>query len=253
MRLNIKVLGCDGGISPDRKTTCFLINDKILLDAGSAASSLSIETQKHIDHILLTHIHLDHVKDLCFLVENSYGREKPIQIISQKEILSGIRRHLFNDIVWPDFSKLPNKINPTIRYKPIKNNFKIGNFKITAIPVNHTIHTCGYLVDAGRASILFSADTGPTEDIWKLANRTKNLKAIVMEISFPNEMENVAILSKHLTPKLFKEEIKKIKNKDITIYINHIKPAYYHQVIEEVIALKIPQVKILGQQEELEI
>lgn len=244
----VRIIGGHGGVSPGARATSYLINGKLLVDAGSVGEGIVISEQVAIDHILISHAHLDHIKDLAFISDNCFGlRKKPFQIYSNEFVKNAIKEHLMNDVVWPDFSKLPNAKNPTIKFNIIESekNVTIGEYKILPVPVNHPGNALGFIIEKGSKAVLFTQDTGPTDRIWKVAKKKKNLKAIFTEVSFPNSMQKVATISQHHTPKTLSEEIKKMP-KNIPIFVGHLKPNYQTQLYKEIEAIKEPRITLLG-------
>lgn len=252
--MKIRILGCSGAEIPGFKTMSFLINSSVLLDAGAVTSSLTMKEQEEISDILITHSHLDHIKDVLFLADNLVGRpNKPINLITTSEIISIIQGSFLNNSVWPDFTIIPTITDPVIRFKPIEaeKEFKIDHLVVKAVEVNHTVKAVGYFISDGDSAILHSGDTGPTDRLWQIANETENLKAIFIETSFPNEMQKLAEVSRHLTPSLLKDELKKLKKKDIPIYIIHIKPQYLDTLKREIREIGNSNLHLLEQGEEL--
>ncbi len=252
--MKIKVLGCSGAVLPGHNATSFLINDDTLLDAGTVTSVLDIEEQAKIKNILITHLHLDHVKDLFFLADNLIGRvNEPISVLSVKKVLDGLREHFFNKTIWPDFAALPNYDSPLLKFVPISENepFPIGGLKATPVKVNHSVEAVGYIVEDGDVGIVYTGDTGHTDDIWRLSNKIDRLKGVFIETSFPSGMENLTSITGHLTPKGLALELKKLDRKDIPVYISHIKPQYLDEIVSEVKALNNPMIHILSDGEEL--
>lgn len=248
--MKIRVLGGDGGIAPGLRTTSFLINDRILIDAGAAASALSISRQEQIDYVIISHPHIDHIKDLPFMVDNIFGaREQPLCIVSVPPVIGHLKKHLFNDILWPDFSKIPNKKNPTIVYKAVKERIKIDDLSIRMYSVNHPCNAVGFILEDEHSAVTITGDTGPTELIWQKTNSTKRLKAIFSEISFPTEHEHVANLSGHFTPKTFREETKKI-DVNVPIFIYHLKPRFNQTLFNEISDLKMDGLRVVEQEDE---
>jgi ribonuclease BN (tRNA processing enzyme) len=251
--MKIRVLGGHGGQALGFSTTSFLIDSTLLVDAGAVAGTLPISEQKLIDHILITHTHLDHIKDLAFLCDNCFGlRSTPFEVHTHKTVHESIKDHLLNDIIWPDFSKLPNETKPTIHFNELipEQQYQIGRYKVTPIKVKHALDAMGYIIDDGKISILFSGDTGPTQKIWEIAHQVKNLKAIFTEVSFPNSMQDVANASEHHTAGTLKEELKKMPA-GIPVILTHLKPNYKALVTEEILAIKDPRVQILSRDGEV--
>jgi len=247
------VLGPYGGAAPGCLMTTFLVNETTALDAGALTETLSIPRQRSIERIVVTHAHFDHVASLPFLLENVFGRRRPVEIAAPAEVLAPLAEHLFNDALWPDFTRLPSRRRATARLRAIPEGgtFSAGGVAFRPVRVNHIVPTFGYLVSTARASILFSSDTGPTRALWALADRAENLKAIFLEVSFSNAQEDVARASKHLTPKLVAAELRKTK-RDVPVYLYHLKPPSEAAIRREVRALKMPRLKILEEGDVLE-
>ena len=238
--MRLKVLGSSGASMPGYNTTSFLINHTILLDAGTVTSILPLREQLQIRHIFITHPHLDHVKDLLFLADNLIGNvDGPVNIFSIREVLDGIKKHLFNQTIWPDFAALPNEEKPILRLRPIKEGETLGieGLKITPIRTNHTVASVGYMVEAEEKAILYTGDTGPTEAIWRAAREREDLVGIFVETSFPSSMEKIAAITGHLTPSTLLKELRKLGRDDVPIYIYHIKPQYIEEISSEIRAI----------------
>jgi ribonuclease BN (tRNA processing enzyme) len=253
MVMKIQVLGGHGGVALGFSTTSFLINDILLLDAGAVASALSIEDQCRIEHILISHCHLDHTKDLAFLCDNCFGlRSAPFQVYTHNTVKKVILDHLLNDIVWPDFSKLPTPENPTILFNGLEHEqkFRISGFEVTPVPVKHPLDAMGFIIEKGDVAVLFTVDTASTDRIWEVAGKFKNLKAIFTEVSFPNRMQLVADLSDHHTPQTFAKELAKMP-KDIPIILTHMKPSYREEILGELKALNLSGVNVLEEDGQL--
>jgi cAMP phosphodiesterase len=247
MIMKVKVLGGHGGVTIGFQATSFLIDDELLIDAGSVASTLSIDRQSHIKHILISHSHLDHIKDLAFLCDNCFGlRPQPFDVWTHPTVIKIIRQHLFNDTVWPDFSVLPNAKNPTIRFNEIlpETSQQIGSYRVTGIPVQHPNDAMGFIVEREGKALLFTCDTGPTERIWQVAKNYPHLKAIFTEVSFPNRMAKVAQLSDHHTPESLGVELAKMPP-GINVILTHMKPNYKGELEQEIAELHDPRLQML--------
>jgi cAMP phosphodiesterase len=247
--MKVRVLGCSGSESIGHMPPGFLVNDVVMMDAGTITAALSIGAQIKITDILVSHPHLDHIKALMFLADNIMGRTlKPVNIRTVPKVIDAIRKHLMNNIIWPDFTRIPTARNPVFSYKPMKAGtpVKIRGLTVKAIPMNHPVPTVGFLADDGKSSILYSADTGPNEDLWKEAARARNLKAIIVDTSFPNSLVKIAAASGHLTPAQLHRDLARASiDNDVPIYIYHIKPVHEKKVINELRALGRKNVKVL--------
>ncbi len=245
--MKIKVLGCSGGDLPGYSPVSFLINEAIVLDAGSITSKLTMKDQLKIKHILISHGHLDHIKDLCFLSDNLFlsGSTRPITIHSSEAILTDIKKNIFNGIIWPDATKIPSPERPLYFLRSIKDTLNLEGISIKALPVNHSHAALGYVISNKKSTIVFTGDTGPTEELWKTVNEEKNLKAIFIETSFPAQLQDLAWQSRHLSVTSLLREIPKIQNPKIPLYLYHLKPVYVSQITEEIKKLKNPRLHIL--------
>ena len=237
-----RVLGSFGGSSPTCRMTSFLINDELALDAGSITQALTIEEQRTIRRVVLTHSHLDHTASIPFLIENTFGEpQQTMEILATPQVMHTLKNHLFNNDTWPDFTRIPNDMLPALRITEVtpRQPFEINGLRLTAIPVRHTVPTHGYLVEDAGGTVLFTSDTGPTREVWEVANRTANLAAVIVELSFPNRMQRVAELSLHLTPAMLAEELAKLQ-RDVPVYLYHLKPPYIDELRAELATTSLP-------------
>lgn len=247
--MKIEALGVSGGASLDCQTTSLLINDTIALDAGSLAQRLTIDRQEKVRSILLTHSHLDHTNSLPFFIENVFDLVTgPIDIYASKATIYSVRKHLFNNDSWPDFSRMPNNLLPSMKFHELTPEVPVilEGVKFTPFEVDHLVPTFGFLVEEGSEGLLWSSDTGPTYRLWELANLTVNLKALCVETSFDNSMQRVADISYHLTPQTLATELEKLERR-LPILIHHVKPPCVQQVRAEIDALKNPDIHFMEQ------
>ncbi len=227
--------------------TSFLIDSSVAIDAGAITRALSIEEQRALHHVVITHTHMDHTSTLPFLIENSFGAsDEPVSVYCSKRGLAGVRRHLFNNDTWPDFTRIPNHLYPSVRFQEIEleRPFTIaglpsGDLEITAIEVNHIVPTTGLLIRQGSSSVIFTSDTGPTERIWEVANDTADLAAIITECSFPNRLQAVADVSLHLTPASLGRELAKL-HRNAPVFLYHFKPPYVDELRSELAVTDLP-------------
>ncbi len=246
--MKVRIIGGHGGVSPGFKATSYLIDGRLLIDAGSVASGLPIEEQAKIENILISHSHLDHISDLAFLSDNCFGmKNEPFEIHTSAQAHRNIKNHLLNDEIWPDFTQLPTKENPTLRFHEIKSQepFQLGDYQVTPVKVNHPAGGHGFIIETASAAVVFTQDTGPTELIWEVAKRVKNLKGIFTEVSFPNHLTQVAIDSFHHTPQTMAAEIKKMPAQ-VPIFLGHLKPNFQEKLLEEIKTLGEGRISILG-------
>ena len=247
--MKVKILGCSGSETMGHNPPGFLVNDVMMLDAGTITSVLTIAAQSRITDILISHTHIDHIKSVLFLADNIVGRvKKPVNIRATAEVIDAIRRHLMNDIIWPDFTVIPTAKNPVMKYVPMKvgKPVSVAGLTVKAIPMNHPVPAVGFLVSDTDSSFIYSADTGPNELLWKEAAKVKNLKGIIVDTSFPNFLDGLANVSGHFTPAQLHRDLTSARvGNDVPIYIYHIKPVHHARVIKELHDMGRKNVKIL--------
>lgn len=224
--MNIKVLGNSGGIGGALRTTALLVDDDILIDAGTGAADLTIDEMLRIDHIFLTHSHLDHILCIPLLADTVSGvRRKHITVHATRETWQILKEHIFNWKIWPDFTQIPNLENPILRHSEIRvgETVELNARRFTPLPVDHVVPAVGFRIDSGKASLVFSGDTTSCDALWEAVNQIENLKYLIIETSFGNNEIGLAKLSKHLCPSLLREELDKLQ-RPAEIYITHLKP-----------------------------
>jgi ribonuclease BN (tRNA processing enzyme) len=244
--MNLRILGCSGAEFPDRRPPAFLLDKTLLLDAGTVGAVLTAPEQEQIRQVLLTHTHLDHVRGLAFLADNRLvgGSETTIEVIGTAVTLHSLREHLLNGLIWPDFSRLPSPEHPIIRYCPIEPGepLRKNGYTIVAFPVNHSVPTVAYRVERDGTALVYTGDTGPTNLIWREAG---DLAALIVEVSFPNMLEDLALMTGHLTAELLAIELAKLPIRPQRTLVSHLKPQYEDLIRAEVAALAIPGLEIL--------
>ena len=239
--MKLKVFGCSGSKLPGHELTSFLINRHILLDAGSVAGALEIEDQAKITDVLITHAHLDHTKDILFLADNliefvAQEKHEPLKIRGAEQVLESISRYLLNDVIWPDFTVLPHE-NPVLAFEPLAPGEPqgLGDLSVIAFPVKHATCAFGYVIYGQNPAehVAVTGDTGHdggwTEFINNMPFPITNL---IVETSFPNELEDIAKVSRHMTPKLLRKKLDKLKIKP-KLYITHIKAVFAARIQEQ--------------------
>lgn len=238
--MRLRVLGCSGGIGGRHlRTTSFLVDNDILLDAGSGVGDLSLAELTRIDHVFVTHSHLDHVTSIPFLVDTVGGmRAKPITVHATAPTIEILRNHLFNWSIWPDFTEIPSAEAPFMRYEEVElgRTVSVGGRAFTPIPAVHTVPAIGYHLDSGEGSLVFTGDTGPNDELWKVVNRISNLKVLIIETAFSNKERQLAEVSKHLCPSMLADELAKLERRP-EVWITHLKPGEIELTMEEVEAV----------------
>jgi ribonuclease BN (tRNA processing enzyme) len=234
--MKIRVLGCSGGIGGGLRTTALLVDEDLLIDAGTGVGDLSLEQLAKIDHIFVSHSHLDHVTSIPFLVDTvCWMRRSPIVVYGIKETIDILRAHLFNWKIWPDFTQIPDAENPFMVYREIRvgEAVEIRARRFTAIPANHTVPAVGYVMETGRNALIFSGDTYTNDALWKVVNKTPNLRYLIIETAFSNKERDIAAASKHLCPKMLAEELEKMRVMP-EVFITHLKPGEGALTMKEV-------------------
>ena len=261
--MKIRVLGAHGSDllvdGPHGRHICrsvgFLVNDNLAVDAGTLASGLTLDEQQRVTHIILSHLHLDHVKGIPPLVDNISGLiDHKIVVGSLASVLDGMQRHVFNDEVFPNFFNPDGPAKCLLNSQALEPQKEISltdEITVTPVPVNHTVETAGYIIRDHECAWLYSGDTHLTENIWRIAAETPNLKGLFIEVSFPNAMMEMAVWSKHLTPSLLVEEFKKVGRPDIPLYVYHMKPSFREQIRRELSVLDIPALTMLQEGQEI--
>jgi len=227
----------------------FLIDRTVLLDGGTIGLALDFNEQSCIRDIFLTHAHLDHIKAVPFFADNLVTRNSghTVSLHSIDEVLEILRQNLFNGLVWPDFSRIPSKDWPAIRYAPmrVEKALQLDKHLVTAFQVNHTTPAVGYLVENDQGKkILYTGDTGPTEEIWKACDNSR-IDAVIVEVSFPNRMSDLALKTGHLTPELLSKEVLKMKNLPLIFFISHSKPLFMEEIYDELTGISREYIEVL--------
>jgi cAMP phosphodiesterase len=254
--IDFKVLGCHGGQLAHHRTTTFLLDGVLALDAGTLCQTLTLDEVSRIDDVLLTHSHFDHIKDVPLLADLLTGRrDKPVVIHASPACVHALKEHIFNDVVWPDFTTIPNQKHPVIRLEPfeIGKSFRVGAYTVHSVPVTHPVESVGFVLEKGKSLLALSGDTGPTEAFWAAVRGTKNLKALLLETSFPNALQKLADESGHLTPLTMSDELgNKLKDRNgLPVFLYHLKPAFARQLHQEIHALDLRKVRILELDEQM--
>lgn len=254
--MRIEVLGAQGGEMPGCRATAFRIDGRLALDAGGLVSALSIEEQCQLDHVLITHPHLDHIKDLAFISDLIIGRrEGPLCVHAAPGVIAALRSHFFNNVIWPDFTAIPTRSAPVMQLKPLDplTEYDVGGYLVRALPVTHTVEAMGFVISRGGTTVAFSGDTGPTELFWEELNHLPRLDALFIEVSFPNSLQGIADASLHFTPQSLDEELKKLNRADLPVFLYHLKPAFIATIEREIADLRRPNLRVLRNDELIEI
>jgi ribonuclease BN (tRNA processing enzyme) len=247
--MRLRVLGCSGSIGGRQsRTTSFLVDQDILIDAGTGVGELALAELALIDHIFVTHSHLDHVDSIAFFLDSVGAlRPKPVVVYATGPTIAILKRHIFNGDIWPDFSLIPSPEEPYMRYQEIEVGkvITLGGRRITVLPANHTVPAVGYQLDSGRGSLVFTGDTGPNDALWTVVNRIKNLKFLIIETAFSDKDRRLAEAALHLCPTLLGEELAKLK-RTAEVFVTHLKPSEVELTMQEIEELSVdPQPRLL--------
>jgi cAMP phosphodiesterase len=234
--MKIRVLGAWGAEGLAQRPSAFLVNDTILIDGGTVGGALSRQEQVRIEHALISHAHLDHIAGLAFLTETMALCEapKPLTISSLEPVVKSLRTTVFNDALWPDFTQIPSPDRPIVKYRGMVDEveYPVGDLWVTPVAVNHTVACSGFIVHDETSGIVYSGDTGPTDALWKAAARLKTLRAVIIECAFPNRLDRLADVAKHMTPARIRRELDKLPG-DAPVLIFHVKPQFHDEIGEE--------------------
>jgi ribonuclease BN (tRNA processing enzyme) len=226
--------------------TSYLVNKSLAIDAGCLGFHDRPQEQETVKHVFLTHSHADHTASLPIFVENAWTPAGNCpHVYGSRQTLDSLQRHIFNDVMWPDFVALSKNMPPFLHLCTLQPEvpLEVDGLRVTPVEVNHVVPTFGYVVSDGRSAVIFAGDSGPTARLWEVAYQTPGLRAIFLEACFPNSMKNLAEASLHLTPEMFYHEVAKMPS-GIKVVAVHIKVRYREQVIRELCALKLPNVEI---------
>lgn len=241
--MRLRILGCSGGIGGDLRTTSMLLDDDVLIDAGTGVGDLSLQQLAQIDHIFVTHSHLDHVGSIPFLLDTvGFQRNRPVTLYAIQDTLDILGAHLFNWKLWPDFREIPDPKSPTLRFSPVRIGETVvldGGRRITPLPANHVVPAVGYQLDSGHGSLVFTGDTTTHPPFWEFVNKINNLKFLIIESALSDGERELAIASKHLCPGLLADELARLQLEP-AIYVTHFKPREAELIMEQIVA-RVPQ------------
>jgi cAMP phosphodiesterase len=250
--MKLRILGCSGGIGGNARTTSLLLENNVLIDAGTGVGDLSLAEMSRIDHVFITHSHLDHIACLPLMMDSVGAmRDKPLTVHAIGETLEILRQHVFNWKVWPDFTCIPDGQRPFMQYHEIRvgQEVEVGGGRIIALPVNHSVPAVGYQIDSGKGSLVFSGDTTCCDALWEAVNQIDNLRYLIVETAFPNSEKEIAVLSKHYCPSMLADDLQKL-DCDFEVYISHLKPGDGDLIMREIrecVPIRTPQMLRNGQ------
>lgn len=234
--MKVRVLGCSGGISQNVATTSFLVDEDILIDAGSGVCALPLAEMRRIKHIFITHSHLDHISSIPLLADTLFDDliGRPLVVHALPETIKALQEHIFNWVIWPDFTQLPDKTNAVIRFEPMMSGsvIELSGRQIEMISVNHSVPAVAYRVSAAGKAFAFSGDTTSNENLWASLNKHGSLDLLFVESAFADKDLELAKMAFHYCPQLLAEDIPKLKHKT-KVCISHLKPGDEEEIIEQ--------------------
>ena len=244
--MKLRVLGSAGAEFPDFRPPAFLVDDHLLLDAGTIGSVLSEEEQWGLENILITHSHLDHIRAIPALADNIILKNigHTVAVHGTRDVITAMKDHLFNGVIWPDFTHIPTPEHPVLTFQEIEigRSFTVADYTVRAVEVNHTVPAVGYIISNNGTTLAYTGDTGPTEAIWRYVS---GIDVLIVEVSFPNSMESLALLTRHLTCSLLRSELEKIGTLPRRILITHPKPQFYDTIRTEIDSLGVKGIELL--------
>jgi ribonuclease BN (tRNA processing enzyme) len=248
--MKIRVLGAYGGEGLGHRPSAFLVNEKVLIDGGSVTGALTVPEQLAIEHALISHSHLDHLAGLVYLTETLGFCEAgaAVTISGIDPVINAVRSGVFNNVLWPDFTKIPHADVPVVKYRTLIADVeqRVGDLWVTPVAVSHTVPTTGFIAHDGSTGVIYSADTGPTEALWNAARGLQGIRAVILECAFPNRLGSLAEVARHMTPALVRREMEKLPP-SIPVWIFHVKPQFHEEVADELSRIDGTRVSILEQ------
>lgn len=254
--MELLVVGCHGGETPHHRASTFVVDHNLAIDAGSVTRGLELDAQARLDAVLVSHAHLDHIRDLATLADNRCQMKcPPLVIAAPKPTIDVLKLHFFNDKLWPNFARIPTENHPTIQYVELEleKETTIAGKTVKPVAVTHTIDTCAFVVGDAGGTVAYSGDTGPTDRLWEVLAEVKNLRAMMVEVSFPNSEAGLAKASGHHTPATLAKDLDKLRERlgkraveGIPTLLYHIKPFHERQVEHECAALRSSDLEVLS-------
>ncbi|NND59122.1 MAG: 3',5'-cyclic-nucleotide phosphodiesterase [Gammaproteobacteria bacterium] len=234
--MRVKILGCSGGIGKGLRTSALLVDSDVLIDAGTGVGDLQLDELRQIRHVFITHSHLDHIVSLPMLIDNIFDQllREQLTIYGNAETLAALREHIFNDVIWPDFATLPTADAPVLRFVEISpgDEIAIGNRSIRAVDVSHAVPTLGFCVANGEKVFAFSGDTATNRTLWPVLNSYQRLDALIIEVSFPDRLAELAEKAGHYTPSTVAADLEKLDHEP-EIWVTAMKPGEEDSIFAE--------------------
>ncbi len=244
--MQVTILPASTSGQPFQQLTTYLIDGVLAIDAGSLGLYGTLEEQARVKDIFLTHSHLDHVASLGPYLDAIYdGSGDCPKVYGNAHTLECLRADVFNNRLFPDFFHISTIRPPYLKARELEPGRPVqaGRLRVTPVEVNHSVPTLGYVVEGPESAAVIPSDTGPTEEIWRVAAATRKPLTVFLECTFPESEAWLAEIAMHLTPRLFAAEIKQLP-RGARFVVVHIHPRHRETVIAELTALKLPDVEI---------
>lgn len=235
--MKLKVLGCSGGIGgAQARTTSFLVDDDILIDCGTGVGDLELDALMRIDHVFISHAHLDHIASLPLLIDSvGDARGSPVVVYATPETIRILHSHVFNWLVWPDFSSIPDRHRPFLHFQPVKvgEPVRLGGRCITALPAHHTVPAVAFCMDSGTGQLIYSGDTAYCPELIAAINQRTALRHLIIETAFSDEQRGLALASRHLCPGMVASILDELTISP-EVHISHLKPGQGDRIMQQI-------------------
>jgi ribonuclease BN (tRNA processing enzyme) len=248
IKLLPSTIDAEGRASPEQRLSCFVVDGRVCIDAGSIAIGLSEEERAAVRDVVVTHPHMDHVATLPIFIDDLFASlEEPVRVRATPEVCEILVRDVFNGTVYPPFQNFDNGRTRVMEFVPFREGeqFRVAHLTFRAVAVSHIVPTVGLVLADGERTVGFSSDTSATEEFWRVCNREPRLDALLIEASFPDSLAKLAETSGHLTPSALGRELRKLAHKDLDILAMHLKPSYRTRLVEELEALGVPRLSAM--------
>ena len=233
--MQIRVLGCSGGISGELRTTSLMVDSDILIDAGTGVGELTLTEMARIRHIFITHSHLDHIAGIPLMVDSIFSQiDEPVTLHASTETIAALRKHIFNWTIWPDFTVLPTAQSGVLRYQVMEPGSvcTLGSRRIQMVPVNHIVPGVGYCVESAGRVLAFTGDTTTNDTFWAALNAYANIEVLIAECAFANQEHELCLKARHYCPGLLAADLAKLRHRP-QVYLTHLKPGAEAQIERE--------------------
>ncbi len=254
--MRIKVVGAYGASLATYHLSTFLVNNTIVFDAGSL-NIIELEDQLKIEHIFITHAHLDHIVGIAFFIDNIFSLTKnTIYLHAIPAVIDSLKKHLFTKDVWVDFTKLPSEGAPRISFNEVNfgETVKVNGLEVIPLETEHIVPSSAFLIKEGEKNFLYTGDMIRAPKMWEYINKLDRLDGMIIEVSFPDKLKNIAQISKHLSPELLRDELDKLKHRNTDIYIYHIKPMFIDDIVQDLFPKRVDlKLRLLYEDEVIEI